>query len=40
MTPHIGSAEAFWRRRMTEMVRDNTLAILDGRTPPNFVQTG
>jgi glyoxylate reductase len=39
MTPHIGSAETFWRRRMTEMVRDNTLALLEGRTPPNLVKT-
>jgi glyoxylate reductase len=37
LTPHIGSAEEFWRRRMTEMVRDNTLAMLNGRTPPNPV---
>lgn len=36
MTPHIGSAEGYWRRRMTEMVRDNTAAILAGRTPPNL----
>lgn len=40
MTPHIGSAEAFWRRRMTEMVRDNTAAILAGCTPPNLVKAG
>lgn len=40
LTPHIGSAEAFWRRRMTEMVRDNALAILDGREPPNLVKAG
>ena len=37
MTPHIGSAEGYWRRRMTEMVRDNTLALLEGREPPNMV---
>lgn len=40
LTPHIGSAEGFWRRRMTEMVRDNTLAFLEGRTPPNLVKAG
>jgi glyoxylate reductase len=38
LTPHIGSAEGFWRRRMTEMVRDNVLAALAGRTPPNLVK--
>ncbi len=38
LTPHIGSAEGFWRRRMTEMVRDNAHAILQGRTPPNLVK--
>ncbi|MDP1660311.1 MAG: D-glycerate dehydrogenase [Phycisphaerales bacterium] len=38
LTPHIGSAEGFWRRRMTEMVRDNTQSILNGLTPPNLVK--
>ncbi|MBY0308489.1 MAG: D-glycerate dehydrogenase [Phycisphaerales bacterium] len=38
LTPHIGSAEGFWRRRMTEMVRDNAAAIVAGRTPPNLVR--
>ncbi|MFT3683967.1 MAG: NAD(P)-dependent oxidoreductase [Phycisphaerales bacterium] len=39
LTPHIGSAEAFWRRRMTEMVRDNVLTALAGHVPPNAVKT-
>ena len=37
LTPHIGSAEGHWRRRMTEMVRDNALALLAGVAPPNLV---
>jgi glyoxylate reductase len=38
LAPHIGSAEARFREAMTEMVRDNAAAILDGRTPPNLVR--
>jgi glyoxylate reductase len=37
LTPHIGSAEGYWRRRMTEMVRDNTISLLAGTEPPNRV---
>lgn len=37
LTPHIGSAEKRYREQMTEMVRDNVMAILGGRTPPNLV---
>lgn len=37
LTPHIGSAEGFWRERMTEMVRDNARAILTGAQAPNTV---
>jgi glyoxylate reductase len=38
LTPHIGSAEARYREAMTEMVRENAAAILDGKTPPNLVR--
>lgn len=37
MTPHIGSAELYWREQMTRMVCDNAAAILQGRRPPNHV---
>lgn len=36
-TPHIGSAERYWREVMTEVVVANAEAILAGRTPPNRV---
>lgn len=35
MTPHIGSAEQYWREQMTAMVSENARAILAGKTPPN-----
>lgn len=38
LAPHIGSAEARFREAMTEMVRDNAAAVLEGRTPPNLVR--
>jgi glyoxylate reductase len=37
MAPHIGSAAARFREAMTEMVRDNAAAVLEGRRPPNLV---
>lgn len=37
MTPHIGSAERYWREQMTRMVCDNAAAILAGLPPPNHV---
>lgn len=37
LTPHIGSAAARFREAMTEMVRANAAAVLEGRTPPNLV---
>lgn len=37
LTPHIGSAEAKYRRLMAEMVSDNARAILTGTEPPNRV---
>jgi glyoxylate reductase len=37
MTPHIGSAERYWREEMTRMVCENAIAILAGRRPPNLV---
>lgn len=40
MTPHIGSAEQYWREQMTRMVCENASAVLAGRTPPNAVRSG
>ncbi len=37
MTPHIGSAEQYWREQMTRMVCENAAAILGGKPPPNRV---
>lgn len=37
LSPHIGSAEAYWREQMTRMVCDNAAAILRGERPPNAV---
>lgn len=37
MTPHIGSAETYWREQMTRMVSENAQAILAGRAPANRV---
>lgn len=37
MTPHIGSAETYWREQMTRIVLDNAAAILAGRQPPNRI---
>jgi glyoxylate reductase len=37
MTPHIGSAERYWREVMTEMVSENARAILAGERAPNAV---
>lgn len=37
MTPHIGSAELYWREQMTKMVSENAAAILRGQRAPNTV---
>lgn len=37
MTPHIGSAEVYWREQMTRVMLENAGAILRGRTPANRV---
>lgn len=37
LTPHIGSAERYWREVMTEVVLANARAIIRGETPPNSV---
>ena len=37
LTPHLGSAVFEVREQMANIVVDNILAILDGRTPPNCV---
>lgn len=37
LTPHIGSAERYWREVMTEVVLENARAILEGREPANRV---
>lgn len=39
MTPHIGSAEQFWREEMTRLVCENAGAILAGRPPMNAVHS-
>ena len=38
MTPHIGSAEQYWREEMTRLVCENARAILEGREAPNVVR--
>lgn len=38
MTPHIGSAELYWREQMTRLVCENAAAMLEGREPPNVVR--
>ncbi len=38
LTPHIGSAEQYWREQMTRLVCENAAAILAGREPPNVVR--
>lgn len=37
MTPHIGSAEIYWREQMTRMACENAAAMLAGQAPPNLV---
>ena len=37
MTPHIGSAERYWREVMTEVVMESTRALLEGREPANRI---
>jgi glyoxylate reductase len=37
LTPHIGSAEQYWREQMTRLVCENASAILAGQEPPNRV---
>jgi len=37
LTPHIGSAEGYWREEMTSMAFENAKAILEGRDPPNRI---
>ncbi|MEO9255748.1 MAG: NAD(P)-dependent oxidoreductase, partial [Tepidiformaceae bacterium] len=39
ITPHIGSASMATRSRMAEMAAKNIIAVLDGRTPPNAVNS-
>jgi glyoxylate reductase len=36
-TPHLGSAVLEVREQMANIVVDNILALLDGKTPPNCV---
>jgi glyoxylate reductase len=38
LTPHIGSAEKYFREIMTEMVSECARAMLSGKKPPNLVQ--
>lgn len=38
MTPHIGSAEQYWREEMTRLVCENAAAILGGREAGNVVR--
>src|SRR5439155_17824653 len=35
LTPHLGSAVAELREAMAQVVVDNIVAVLEGRTPPN-----
>ena len=37
LAPHLGSATVEVREQMANIVVDNILALLDGRTPPNCV---
>lgn len=37
MTPHVGSAEGYWREQMTRLVCENAAAIMGGRRAPNLV---
>jgi len=37
MTPHLGSAVVEVREQMANIVVDNILALLAGKTPPNCV---
>jgi len=39
-TPHLGHAGRRWREQMSNIVVDNILAILDGKRPPNCVNSG
>lgn len=39
LLPHIASATVGTRRKMSEMTVDNILAVLDGKLPPNCVNT-
>lgn len=36
--PHVGSAEKFWRERMTQLVCENAAAIIAGTRPPGLVR--
>ncbi len=38
LTPHIGSAEQYWREQMTRLVCENAAAIIAGKEPPNLVR--
>lgn len=38
MTPHVGSAELYWREQMTRMVCENAGAILRGERAPNRIE--
>ncbi len=37
LAPHLGSATVEVREEMANIVVDNILALLDGKTPPNCV---
>jgi lactate dehydrogenase-like 2-hydroxyacid dehydrogenase len=37
LTPHIGSAELYWREEMTRLVCENAAAIVAGQRPANLV---
>jgi glyoxylate reductase len=37
LLPHLGSAATATRQRMSQMVADNVLAVLEEREPPNPV---
>ena len=39
-TPHLGSATVEVREEMANIVVDNILALLGGKTPPNCVNPG
>lgn len=38
LTPHIGSAEQYWREQMTRLVCENAAAMIAGREPANRVR--